>query len=90
MMEILTTNSIQLNFKQKEALENGMKKRERMRLLIENITQLQQSEKYSNLYIYSPPGLGKTHMENEYFTIDVNSLESFLENFKYQILSSLR
>ena len=69
MMEILTTNSIQLNFKQKEALENGMKKRERMRLLIENITQLHQSEKYSNLYIYSPPGLGKTHMVTEYLKI---------------------
>lgn len=62
----MTTNSIQLNFKQMEALENGMKKRERMRLLIENITQIHQTEKYSNLYIYSPPGLGKTHMVTEY------------------------
>jgi len=66
-MEIMTqSKSIEFNQNQLEALKNGMMKRERMRLLIENITQLHQSEKYSNLYIYSPPGLGKTYTVTKY------------------------
>ena len=48
------------NQKQLDAILKGKQKRERMVLLVSNITNLHQEEKYSNLYIYSPPGLGKT------------------------------
>jgi len=66
-MKIMTpSKSIEFNQNQLDALKNGRMKRERMRLLIENITQLHQSEKYSNLYIYSPPGLGKTYTVTKY------------------------
>ncbi len=52
--------------KQIKALEKGRQKRERMMLLVSNITELHQYEKYSNLYIYSPPGLGKTFTVNQF------------------------
>ena len=64
-MEVSTIQTTGFNPIQMEALDKGMQKRERMRLLIDNIVN-QQSEKYNNLYIYSPPGLGKTHMVTEY------------------------
>lgn len=49
-----------------ESLVRGTNKRERMIGLIENLTQFNQIEKFPHLYIYSPPGLGKTHTVNQF------------------------
>jgi hypothetical protein len=49
-----------------ESLARGTNKRERMIRLIENLTQFHQKEKFPHLYIYSPPGLGKTHTVNQF------------------------
>jgi len=66
-MEIeLVRQTADFSLKQMEALEKGRRKRERMMLLVSNITELHQHEKYSNLYIYSPPGLGKTFTVNKF------------------------
>ena len=56
----------QLSNKQIESVQKGRTKRQRMIELISNITQFDQVEKYSNLYIYSPPGLGKSYTVKEY------------------------
>lgn len=49
-----------------ESLVRGTNKRERMIGLIENLTKFNQKEKFPHLYIYSPPGLGKTHTVNQF------------------------
>jgi hypothetical protein len=51
---------------QQQALHRGQVKRQRMINLIDNITQMNPNERYSNLYIYSPPGLGKSHTVNHF------------------------
>jgi hypothetical protein len=56
----------QLSYKQIESVQKGRIKRQRMIQMISNITQFDQVEKYSNLYIYSPPGLGKSHTVKEF------------------------
>lgn len=66
METVVVKNVMDFSFKQLEAIENGRRKRQRMMLLVSNITELHQHEKYSNLYIYSPPGLGKTFTVNEF------------------------
>jgi hypothetical protein len=57
---------MEFNLKQLNAIEKGKYKRERMLTLVSNITQLNQQEKYSNLYVYSPPGLGKSYCVNNF------------------------
>ena len=66
METVLFEQTSTLTQKQMDALTKGKQKRARMILLVSNITNLHQEEKYSNLYIYSPPGLGKTHTVTEY------------------------
>lgn len=69
MADILTTNSTVENtvfsHRQQAAIQKGKMKRERMNLLVSNIMSLSPDEKYSNLYLYSPPGLGKTFCVTE-------------------------
>jgi hypothetical protein len=62
---LVTPETLGFNVRQIVSMENAKLKRERMKLLVSNLTQLKQDEKYSNVYIYSPPGLGKTHTVNE-------------------------
>ena len=45
---------------QTEALDRGGKHRKRLLQLVGNINSVKGNEKYPHLYIYSPPGLGKT------------------------------
>jgi hypothetical protein len=66
MEAVSLKQSDQFNLDQFDAIQRGRTKRDRMVELISNITQLNQNEKYTNLYIYSPPGLGKTYTVNEY------------------------
>jgi len=66
METVLAQSVTNFSMQQLDAIKIGKQKRERMILLVSNITQLHQVEKYSNLYIYSPPGLGKTFTVTEY------------------------
>ncbi len=66
METVLAQQVTNFSMQQSDAIKIGKQKRERMILLVSNITQLHQEEKYSNLYIYSPPGLGKTFTVTEY------------------------
>ena len=68
-MEIMNNPHMFFSPKQIAAIESGKMKRERMKLLVLNVTTIHQKEKYSSLYIYSPPGLGKTHTVKEYLEI---------------------
>lgn len=66
------TKNIKLKFSsltKEESLVRGTNKRERMIGLIENLTQFNQKEKFPHLYIYSPPGLGKTHTVNQFLKV---------------------
>ncbi len=76
-METLVLNqSSQFSLKQLNAIEKGRYKREWMLLSIQNITSFNKDDKYSNLYIYSPPGLGKTYSVNQYLK---NSTLNFIK-----------
>ena len=73
---LVTPETLGFNVRQIESMKNAKLKRERMKLLVSNLTQLNQDEKYSNVYIYSPPGLGKTHTVNE--SLRISDLIYFL------------
>ena len=73
---LVTPETLGFNVRQIESMKNARLKRERMKLLVSNLTQLNQDEKYSNVYIYSPPGLGKTHTVNE--SLRISDLIYFL------------
>jgi len=73
---LVTPETLGFNVRQIESMKNAKLKRERMKLLVSNLTQLNQDEKYSNVYIYSPPGLGKTHTVNE--SLRISDLTYFL------------
>jgi hypothetical protein len=66
MEAVSLKQSEKFNLSQLQAIDRGKSKRNRMVELISNITQMDQNEKYSNLYIYSPPGLGKTYTVKEF------------------------
>ena len=63
-----------------KALEMGKKHRERLTQQIERISVRNVGDKYPHLYLYSPPGLGKTHsvrkhlqnQEMEYYEVTGN------------------
>lgn len=65
-MEIINNPRMFFSPKQIAAIESGKMKRERMKLLVSNVTNIHQREKYSSLYVFSPPGLGKTYTVKEY------------------------
>ncbi|MBN8838451.1 MAG: hypothetical protein J0I09_14405 [Sphingobacteriia bacterium] len=76
MENIISTQNIDLSYIQTEAIKAGKAKREWMNLLISNIINAHSQEKYSNLYIYSPPGLGKTFTVTE--QLKSSDIQSFL------------
>lgn len=63
---IINKKNNQFSLTKEESLVRGTNKRERMIGLIENLTKFNQKEKFPHLYIYSPPGLGKTHTVNQF------------------------
>jgi Cdc6-like AAA superfamily ATPase len=65
-LNIINKKKNQFSLTKEESLIRGTIKRERMIGLIENLAQFNQIEKFPHLYIYSPPGLGKTHTVNEF------------------------
>ena len=65
-LNIINKKKNQFSLTKEESLIRGTNKRERMIGLIENLAQFNQIEKFPHLYIYSPPGLGKTHTVNQF------------------------
>jgi len=72
-MELELTRNVyerNLTHKQIDAIREGQVQRERMELYISGITRNIPSNTYKDLYIYSKPGLGKTHSVKEYISND--------------------
>lgn len=68
--------NIQLGMTQRQALELGKAHRRRFTQLISRIRNNNENDKYPHLYIYSPPGLGKTFEIKRFLTShDVNFYE---------------
>ena len=59
-----------LTRKQIDAIREGQIQRERMELYISGITRNIPGNTYKDLYIYSKPGLGKTHTVKKYISND--------------------
>jgi len=65
-MSLKINKNMSNRFSKKESLIKGQQKRNRLIELVRNFTLIKQLEKYPHLYIYSPPGLGKTYTVNQY------------------------
>ncbi len=65
-MSLTKNKNMSNRFSKKESLIKGQQKRNRLIELVQNFTQIRQTEKYPHLYMYSPPGLGKTFTVNQY------------------------
>ena len=65
METIVCTPSI-FGFSQIEALEKGKLNRERLKQLVERISLPKEGVKFPHIYIFSPPGLGKTFTVTNY------------------------
>lgn len=55
--------------RQISAIERGALRRERLVNLVATIISLHPDEKYNSLYVYSPPGLGKTFTVSEFLQL---------------------
>lgn len=72
-MELEITKNVyesSLTRKQIDAIREGQVQRERMELYISGITRNIPGNTYKDLYIYSKPGLGKTHSVKKYISND--------------------
>jgi len=77
----MSLTKIKNRYSKNESQVKGQQKRNRLIELVQNFTLIQQTEKYPHLYIYSPPGLGKTFTVNKqltnseipYFTVSGNT-----------------
>jgi hypothetical protein len=72
-MELELTRNVferNLTHKQNDAIRQGQLQRERMELYISGITRNIPGNTYQDLYIYSKPGLGKTHSVKKYISND--------------------
>lgn len=61
---------------QTEALAKGCTNRERLKQTVQKIASVREGEKYPHIYIFSPPGLGKT------FTVKKHLEESDIQHFQ--------
>ena len=75
MNEVLVKPTVYdlMSQRQLNAIQEGRKQNERMKLLIEKATQTDIDRKFKDYYIYAPPGLGKTFTVQEFLSkADVN------------------
>ena len=75
MNEVLVQPTVYdlMSQRQLNAIHEGKKQNQRMRLLIEKATQTGIDRKFKDYYIYAPPGLGKTFTVQEFLSnADIN------------------